>query len=269
MQLKSPQVWSSASLFQLTPSSIQDQTKSTTPAANPVLAPPKPPDTSAQASSAAQVANPAKTTPKPSLLKRTNAIRNKTAKNSTSSTSTAPTIAFPLDYFEKCTQVTDIEYGGNDLLEVYNTQQLKSRLGLGENKFVVSTRNQGYRLEISNSSESSRALLMGCRILCGTHSVEKAPTYFEVFERRVPVKLVRPRWVDVCLTREEALIAVNKLSVFVGASNDALNVTIIEACLCYGKTKEQLNWSKTEAQLLQKRYQSKLSASKLASAEEP
>ena len=37
----------------------------------------------------------------------------------------------------------------------------------------------------------------------------------------------------------------------------------------YGKTKEQLNWSKTEAQLLQKRYQSKLSASKLASAEEP
>jgi hypothetical protein len=59
------------------------------------------------------------------------------------------------------------------------------------------------------------------------HSVEKAPTNYEVFEKRVPVKLVRPRWVDIYLTREEALIADYKLTVF----GDSRNMTIIDACL--------------------------------------
>lgn len=35
---------------------------------------------------------------------------------------------FPVDFFEHCSVMNDIEFGGNDLLQVYNVQQLKNRL---------------------------------------------------------------------------------------------------------------------------------------------
>lgn len=37
-------------------------------------------------------------------------------------------IVFPVDFFEHCSVMNDIEFGGNDLLQVYNVQQLKNRL---------------------------------------------------------------------------------------------------------------------------------------------
>ncbi len=66
----------------------------------------------------------------------------------------------------------------------------------------------------------------------------------------------RQRWVDICLSREEALIADNSLSIQVGASADTQrHITVIDACVCYVKTKECLGWNKAEAQLLQRRFQ--------------
>lgn len=35
---------------------------------------------------------------------------------------------FPIDFFEHCVAMTDVEFGGNDLLQVYNTVQIKHRL---------------------------------------------------------------------------------------------------------------------------------------------
>lgn len=35
---------------------------------------------------------------------------------------------FPIDFFEHCVAMTDIEFGGNDLLQVYNVAQIKHRL---------------------------------------------------------------------------------------------------------------------------------------------
>ena len=271
MQLKAAQVWSSTSLFQLSPSSIlnkKTKSEAITTAPPATLCPPaaantaavnKPQDpepaatqTQSQTSSGSSLKLPNKNS---SQLKRQNATRSKPK-------SVEPkAVTFPVDYFEKCTLIADIEYGGNDLLEIYNTQQLKARLGLGGNKFVVSMKSPGVKLEITNTADSQRTLLMGCRILVGTHSIERAPSYFEVFDRRVPVKLTRSRWFDVCLTRDEALIADNKLSVFISSSADARHITVIDACVCYGKSKEQLNWNKAEVQLLQKRYnQTKMAA---------
>lgn len=40
----------------------------------------------------------------------------------------AGSIVFPVDFFEHCSVMNDIEFGGNDLLQVYNVQQLKNRL---------------------------------------------------------------------------------------------------------------------------------------------
>lgn len=37
-------------------------------------------------------------------------------------------MTFPVDFFEHNQQLTEIEFGGNDLLQVYNGQQIKHRL---------------------------------------------------------------------------------------------------------------------------------------------
>ena len=287
MQLKAPLVWSSACLFQLSPSNILDKKNkiitATLPSANvtstqATASKVQEPITSTEPEATATSSANSFKTSKNGQLKRTNAVRNKfysikqgnsATSTATSSTTTTPQptaqINFPIDYFEKCTQISDIEYGGNDLLEIYNTQQLKSRLTLGGNKFVVSMRSQGIKLEISNTVDSTRTLLMGCRILIGTHSIERAPAFFEVFDRRIPVKLTRSRWFDICLTREEAFIADNKLTILIGSSVDPRFITVVDACVCYGKPKDQLNWNKAEVQTLQKKYnQAKLASTNQA-----
>lgn len=37
-------------------------------------------------------------------------------------------LSFPVDFFEHCQSMNDIEFGGNDLLQIYNVGQLKNRL---------------------------------------------------------------------------------------------------------------------------------------------
>ena len=36
------------------------------------------------------------------------------------------TLTFPIDFFEHCSQINDVEYGGSDVLQVYNVQQVKT-----------------------------------------------------------------------------------------------------------------------------------------------
>lgn len=35
---------------------------------------------------------------------------------------------FPVDFFEHCQPMNEVEFGGNDLLQIYNVAQLKNRL---------------------------------------------------------------------------------------------------------------------------------------------
>lgn len=45
-----------------------------------------------------------------------------------SATRTSTQVTFPVDFFEHNQQLTEVEFGGNDLLQVYNGQQIKHRL---------------------------------------------------------------------------------------------------------------------------------------------
>lgn len=45
-----------------------------------------------------------------------------------SATRTSSQVTFPVDFFEHNQQLTEVEFGGNDLLQVYNGQQIKHRL---------------------------------------------------------------------------------------------------------------------------------------------
>ncbi len=52
-------------------------------------------------------------------------IRKESLLSAKVSGSVTPT--FPTDFFETCSALNDVEFGGNDLLHVYNSAQLKHR----------------------------------------------------------------------------------------------------------------------------------------------
>ena len=135
-QLKSSQMWSSTSLYQLSPLSIFHAFNKPEP--SPVESKSSPSATDAPKEGDAEESKAAEKSAhqvaKPKPVKRTNAMKKKAPKQSQQQLQqqqASRSLVFPIDYFEKCTQLNDVEYGGNDLLEVYNQQQLKSRLSMG------------------------------------------------------------------------------------------------------------------------------------------
>ncbi|KAG7276340.1 hypothetical protein CRUP_032395 [Coryphaenoides rupestris] len=102
-------------------------------------------------------------------------------------------------------QLTEVEFGGNDLLQVYNGQQIKHRLN--------STGNPGgFTVEAVNNNSSM--VMTGMRI----------------FGRTMQVNLTRARWFDFPFTREEALQADKQLSIFIGrVCGPAAGVTMLDS----------------------------------------
>lgn len=62
-------------------------------------------------------------------------------------------------------------------------------------------------------------VMTGMRVQVGTQAIERAPSYVEVFGRTMQINLTRARWFDFPFTREEALQADKKLSIFSKSSN--------------------------------------------------
>ncbi|XP_052222057.1 E3 ubiquitin-protein ligase UBR4-like isoform X2 [Dreissena polymorpha] len=148
-------------------------------------------------------------------------------------------VNFPIDFFENCQQSNDIEYGGNDILQIYNTQQVKHRLNT-TGMYIASTKPAGFSMEITNTNNTT--VMVGLRVFVGSQAVERAPTYLETFGRTVQVTCLRPRWVDVPFTKEESLNADKKFTLFVGPSTDAGGVTMVDSIKVFTKTKEVFGW---------------------------
>ncbi|RWS17081.1 E3 ubiquitin-protein ligase UBR4-like protein [Dinothrombium tinctorium] len=159
--------------------------------------------------------------------------------NKTRPSLSASNLSAPVDFFEHCTPLNDIEFGGNDVLHIYNTAQLKNRLNT-TGMYIASTKPGGFTIEVYNNDPSM--VMVGVRILLGTQDINKAPSCIDLFERSVRVYLTRSRWFDFPFTREESLSADKKLSIFFGASGDSSNVTMVDSIKVYGKTKELFSW---------------------------
>ena len=86
-------------------------------------------------------------------------------------------VSFPIDFFEQCQAMNDVEFGGNDLLQVYNVAQIKNRLNT-TGMYVVSTKAIGFDVDITNND--STLVMTGVRVQFGTQDVGRAPTYVEV-----------------------------------------------------------------------------------------
>lgn len=138
---------------------------------------------------------------------------------------------FQVDFFESCQVLNDVEFGGNDLLQMYNVQLLKERLNTS-NLYVACAKATGFQLEIVNNDLTN--VICGLRIELGKRSVDKSPTYFEIFGRRQMVNLTRGRWYDFSLSRDETLTAGNKLTITFGASHDESGINFLDSVKVYG-----------------------------------
>ncbi|CAF3628387.1 unnamed protein product [Adineta steineri] len=168
------------------------------------------------------------TTINPSINNQTNELSN-------------DSIKFPVDFFETCHLLTEYEFGGRDLLDVYNVAQLKLRLST-PGMFIANVRTGGFTLEVINK-DSDNMVITGIRIHIGSYSLDKSPQYFELFGRTIHINnLQGPRWYDLCLTREESIQAEKKFNIFIAQSIDTNHITVIDDVKVYGKTKEEFQW---------------------------
>lgn len=71
-------------------------------------------------------------------------------------------------------------------------------------------------------------VMTGMRVQVGTQAIERAPSYVEVFGRTMQINLTRARWFDFPFTREEALQADKKLSIFSKSSDDYIGLLVVD-----------------------------------------
>ena len=56
--------------------------------------------------------------------------------------------------------------------------------------------------------------MVGCRVLVGCQSVERGPSFLDIFGRVIHLTITRNRWFDLPFTREESLTADKKFTLF-------------------------------------------------------
>ena len=100
-----------------------------------------------------------------------------------------------------------LQFLGNDLLHVYNKQQVIQRLN-ASGLYIANTKPGGFVVEVSNLQSATTAVV-GVRVLLRGHSMEKTPSFIEVFGRTHNVSLSSgaSRWMDIPFTRDESIQA--------------------------------------------------------------
>lgn len=156
----------------------------------------------------------------------TSSIKQTKKKKALKASKPSSSVNFPIDFFEQCHSMNDVEFGGNDLLQVYNVAQIKNRLNT-TGMYVVSTKAMGFTIEIINNDAT--LVMTGIRVQLGTQDVQRAPMYVEVFGRSVRTTMTRSRWFDIPLTRDESLQADKKLIVTFGPSQDPDGIMMVDS----------------------------------------
>lgn len=154
-----------------------------------------------------------------------------------SSTGSNPT--FPIDFFENLQVLSDIDFGGADILSVYSTQQVKNRLN-SPGMHITCTKTSSFAIDVINNDPNM--VICGIRVQVGCQELTRSPLSVETFGRSVSMIPVTPRWYDLPMTREESLQAEKRLSMSFEPSPDPTGITIIDSIKVYGKTKENFSW---------------------------
>lgn len=110
-------------------------------------------------------------------LSLTSSLKQTKKKKALKTGKPSSSVNFPIDFFELCQVMNDVEFGGNDLLQVYNVMQIKHRLNT-TGMYVASTKSMGFSVEVTNND--STLVMTGIRVQLGTQDVQRAPLYIEV-----------------------------------------------------------------------------------------
>ncbi|XP_065191781.1 E3 ubiquitin-protein ligase UBR4-like isoform X2 [Sycon ciliatum] len=150
--------------------------------------------------------------------------------------------AQPVDYLENLTVMNDVEFGGNDILQVYSPQQAKQRLTVAS-QYLASTKSSGFTIDVTNTNSSM--VMCGCRLqLGGQYSSDRStPTYATVLDKTITTTPgARLRWYDILFSREDAVQAQKKFTVTIGPSTDPNGITMVHSIRVFGKSKDYLSW---------------------------
>lgn len=149
-------------------------------------------------------------------------------------------VNFSLDFFEHCQQqVADIEFGGADVLQVYNIQQVKLRLQ-NNNLYIANTKPGGFQMDITNNDPNT--VIVAIRVLLGTQDTVRVPSTIELFGRPLHVNLSQARWFEFPLTREESIQCQGKLTITFGPTMDLEGVNMVDSIQVWTKSKEAFGW---------------------------
>jgi E3 ubiquitin-protein ligase UBR4 len=137
-------------------------------------------------------------------------------------------VTFSTDFFEHCQpQVADIEFGGSDVLQIYNVGQIKQRLQTA-GLYIANTKPGGFQLEITNSDLNT--VMVGIRVLLGSQDLSRVPSLLQIFGRTLHVGgLGRARWFEFPFTREESIQAQGRLVLSFGPSLDPEGVNMVDS----------------------------------------
>ena len=79
------------------------------------------------------------------------------------------------------------QFLGNDILHVYNKQQVCYRLSTND-LYIANTKPAGFTIDVSNVLHATH-VMVGVRVHLGTKSLEKVPSFVEVLGRTKTVFL--------------------------------------------------------------------------------
>ena len=160
-------------------------------------------------------------------------------------TSTNNEHIYPVDFFEYCEAINEVEYSSPQLQRIYNKQQIRQRLAPGN------TNNSSYiawRGSFSINMRSSR-LIRGFRIHLGANGTDAIPPAVTLNGKRqfYFVDINRPKWVDVPFTPAEALEFNGKVTLQFAASSHQDHRVIIDAIKVFGQSREKVVTEKKNA----------------------
>lgn len=84
---------------------------------------------------------------------------------------TSGSVSFPVDFFESCTANNDIEFGGPDILQVYNVQQIKHRLHTS-GLYIANTKPSGFTLDVTNNDSN--------QVIVGEWNISDSSSNYEI-----------------------------------------------------------------------------------------
>lgn len=88
----------------------------------------------------------------------------------------------------------------------------------------------GFTVEVVNNNNAM--VMTGMRVQVGTQAIERAPSYIEIFGRTMQLNMTRSRWFDFPFTREEALQADKKLSIFSKSPMHSIHTAVFIPVMC-------------------------------------